>query len=262
MLKIQSLASGSKGNCTYIASERTSILVDIGISLRSLLARMKDANINPLSIGAILITHEHSDHIKGVAQFAGRFGCTVYIHKDAEKCFTRVGGINPDFVETFSQPFEVEDINVAAFPLPHDSEYCYGYTFKNKDAKISLATDLGAITPEAMQSMLGSQIVLLESNHDMVRLRANQKYPVWLKKRITSAKGHLSNNECCEGVATLAKAGLQQVILAHLSEENNSPTLAYDCMCEFLRERGLIEGRDIYVDVAEQNKVSIAFQID
>jgi len=221
---------------------------------------MKDANIEPLSVKAIVITHEHSDHIKGVAQFAGKFRCPVFIHKAAVKCFQHVGQIPMQLIQTFDDSFDVDDIRISFFPLPHDSEFCFGYSFQNAGAKISVATDLGSLPADAMNHMRGSQIVMIESNYDPIRLRASVKYPAWLKRRVRDT--HLSNNACCECVEELSKDGLQQVILAHTSQENNSPTLAYSCMCEFLQKRGIIEGEDIFVDVAEQDKVSIMFQVD
>lgn len=259
MLTIQALASGSKGNVTYIGSKTTNILVDVGLSLPDLIKRMQAAEIDPESIDAILITHEHGDHIAGLQAFLKKHKSKVYLHKDVVKLFANI----PDSqVETFDSNFKIGDINVSFFNVPHDSNFCFGYSFSCGTAKISLATDLGRITPETIMHMSSSQIVLLESNHCLVKLRQNQKYPAQLKRRITSSNGHLSNAATSLAVYELAKNNVQQVILAHLSEQNNSPNLAYSFVRDFLATKGIIEGKDIAIDVATQNKIGFKYQID
>ena len=285
MLKIQSLASGSKGNCTFVSNGSVRLLVDVGLRLPQLLARLESANIKPESISGILITHEHSDHIVGVWGFIKRFGCKLYVHESAKTCFLeKIGGLDEDLIVTFRNEFvingrcecvvvcecnlpkgkcrcvtfcdcEVLGLVVDSFPVPHDSNFCFGYTFKCGESKFSLATDLGTCSDATLQKMAGSQVVLLESNHCPVKLRANVKYPSWLKSRVAGSHGHLSNADCGRAIYKLASMGVEQVILAHLSEENNSPSLAYRVVKDFLEEKGLIEGEDIFIDVAEQNKV-------
>ena len=259
MLKIRTLASGSKGNVTYIASDTTAILVDVGLSLPALLKRMTAADIDPKTVNAVLITHEHSDHIAGLNAFVKKFASTVHIHELTTNLFAN---IPMEHINTFNTHFEIGDIAVDFFPLPHDSTFCFGYTFRNGDAKISLATDLGRITADILDKMAGSQIVLLESNHDMTKLSRNVKYPSWLKRRVSGSGGHLSNTAASLAVWELAKQKVQQVILAHISEENNTPTLAYSVICDFLASKGISEGTDISIDVATQHEVGVLFQID
>jgi phosphoribosyl 1,2-cyclic phosphodiesterase len=263
MLKIQPLASGSKGNCTYIASDDCGILVDIGLNLTDTLRRMEDANIDPKSVGAILITHEHSDHIKGVAAFVRKFKPRIYMPDNAMKVFKQfIGEFPTELLSTFNGRVDIGDIAVDCFPVPHDSKFCFGYAFTKGDCKISLATDLGQASRETIGKMSNSQIVMLECNHDMLKLHNNAKYPAWLKRRISGSFGHLSNSACSLAVYELVKLGVQQVILAHLSEENNTPTLAYSVVRDFLTAKGIAEGVDIAIDIAHQHKVGTVYQID
>ena len=263
MLKIQPLASGSRGNATLISDGVTNILVDIGLSLPILLKRLQAAEIDPATISAVVITHEHNDHIGGVARFVNRFGAKLYLHASACRCIAKkIPGLGAECIETFNKPFTVGEITVDFFSLPHDSEFCFGYIFQSGQGKISYATDLGSCGSDILQKMEGSQIVLLECNHCLVKLRHNVTYPHFLKKRIAGPLGHLSNDACCNAVYKLWQMGVRQVILAHLSKENNSPQVAYQTVARFLETKGLAEGTDIYIDVATQDEVGNVFQID
>jgi len=238
MLTVQTLASGSKGNATYIGSGTTKVLVDVGLALPAMLQRLESANIDGASIDAILITHEHSDHITGVGRFATKFGTIVYVHESAFDAFMkRAKSVPQHQVQLFDAPFTIGDIDVDFFPLPHDSSFCFGYTFTCGESKFSMATDLGFMRDDIYEKMLGSQIVLLESNHDMNKLSLNKKYPDWLKRRIAGRTGHLSNQSAGVAAARLFQQGTGQIILGHLSEENNSPTLAYRVVSDFVGEK-------------------------
>ena len=259
VLKIQTLASGSRGNAVYIASEKTHILVDVGLNLHQLKKRLETAKINPNIIDAVLVTHEHADHVLGLGAFLTKYNAMLYLHAATRPVFDY---INADKVLTFDGSFQIGDITVDFFPVPHDSRFCFGYTFTCGKHKISLATDLGRISDAIIERMNGSQIVMLECNHDIMKLQHNKRYPTVLKQRIMGSHGHLSNPSCALAVYRLAKMGVGQVILAHLSGENNSPALAYSFVRDFLGQRGVIEGRDIYIDVAHQDTPSVLFHLD
>ena len=263
MLKIQSLASGSKGNSTYVGSSEVSLLVDLGLGIRDIMARLKAARVAPESIQGIIVTHEHSDHVSGISAFLKRFSaCKLYVHKDAKECFVRrIGFVPDDRITVFSQPFSIGEIMVDFFSLPHDSEFCFGFTFTHGPAKVAIATDLGYASNDVLKKMAGAQVVVIEANHDIVKLGHNLKYPKWLKDRIAGNRGHLSNNACGEAVYKLASLGVLQVVLAHLSEENNSPTLAFSVVSKFLASKGIFEGTDISIDVASQHEVGMAYEI-
>jgi len=254
MLKIQSIASGSQGNCTYIASDTTHILVDIGLSLREVTSRLRSVDINPETITAILITHEHNDHIHGVANFAKKMGATIYMPKG-------FGHLVDAPSTSFDDTFQIGDITVSFCPVPHDSKFCYSYAFTKDDSKVALATDLGKATPQLLDHLSGSQVVLLECNFDIVKLQNNVKYPMMLKRRIMGGTGHLSNTAASLAIYELAKSGVDQIILAHLSQKNNSPNLAFNTVVDFLRTKGIIEGKDIAIDVASQDRPGRAFII-
>jgi phosphoribosyl 1,2-cyclic phosphodiesterase len=261
MLKIQTLSSGSGGNITFVGSATTNILVDIGLSLPQTLKRLEKANIDPKTIGAILITHEHSDHILGVSAFVKKFGVKVYCHTHTKKVLKKYIEIDDDHFVEFDGSFSVGDIAVNFFTIPHDSAFCFGYTFTVNDTTVGIATDIGKMTPTIIANLSLCQLVVLESNHDKEKLRCNTKYPFWLKRRISGDHGHLSNNECASTILQLSKHNVGQVILAHLSHENNSPTLAYTTVKEFLSKHNVVEGRDIFIDIAPQDTVGNIFNI-
>ncbi|MCL2846456.1 MAG: MBL fold metallo-hydrolase [Firmicutes bacterium] len=264
MLKLQSIASGSKGNVTYIASDTTQIFCDVGLSLPTLLKRLLTTTIDPNMVDGIVITHEHSDHINGLKKFMAKFPrATLFLHADAVSIMENViGAIDINRLHTFSESFAIGDIEIDFFPLPHDSRFCFGYTFRNADCRVGVATDLGTLPPTAIQKLAGCQVVLLESNHDMVKLQHNVKYPNWLKRRITGPTGHLSNTACGAAVYRLLREGVQQVILAHLSQENNCPNIAMATVREFLTSKGVCCQNDIQIDVAHQDRVGDVYHVN
>jgi phosphoribosyl 1,2-cyclic phosphodiesterase len=259
---IQPLASGSSGNMIYVASGATHILVDIGLNFKQTIARLKSAGIDPKEINAVLVTHEHRDHISGVADFLKKYPAYLYIHEIALECFlSYIPNIKPEQIHTFDDEFDIGDISVDFFPLPHDSEYCFGYSFSHNGCKVSMATDLGMMNEHIYQKMSGSQAVLLECNHDLIKLQNNVRYPWFLKKRIASNKGHLSNCACGLAVYKLALLGVEHIILAHLSQKNNTPTLAYKVVADFLASKGVIAGKDITMSVASQDEVGSVYEV-
>ena len=251
-MRIVSLCSSSKANCTYIENNGEGVLVDVGCSykfLRDGLARI-DRTVS--DIKAIFITHEHSDHIAGLLQVTKNTDIPIYasegtLHRiiSEKKIFTDVNLHTAE--EISSAPV---DMDIKAFHTPHDSAESMGYTFTSNGTKIAICTDVGHITQEVRENLLGSRFVLLESNYDLNMLTRNLKYPPQLKERIRSDRGHLSNPDCGVFTRELIKSGTTSLLLGHLSQENNTPELAYNNITEALSFIGAKLNRDYMLDVA------------
>lgn len=252
-MRIINLSSGSDGNLTYFEDGDKKILLDVGLSCTETLKRLELIKINPKDLTAILITHEHNDHIKGLDIFASKFNIPVYAHdkvwQGLEEKLKKVSFSNR---KRFDGPFCFEETSITPIHLPHDVE-CFGYSFSHDDKKISVVTDLGHLNDNILHSLKGSQIVYIESNYDRQMLLSGTKYPLTLKRRIDGPNGHLSNLDCATGIEFLAKTGTRQIILSHLSKENNTPSLAYNTIKDKIANAGIIEGVDIKIDVASTN---------
>ena len=256
------LGSGSKGNCIYVGYGNTHILVDAGLSLRRIEKSLAALGVN---IGcdnlSVLVTHEHSDHVKSLAALYEKYSPAVYASADSQKGIIAACGNYADkFVFFDMQDFFAGEFTVTPFKVSHDVP-CVGYTLSAGGKNVSIVTDIGKVTPAVLKSITGSDLVVLESNHDVEMLKRNVKYSAFLKKRILSDRGHLSNDDCAEAACLLAASGTKQIVLAHLSEENNCPELAFETVCKKLESRGYTEGRDVKIDVAEQNALSALYDI-
>ena len=262
-MKIVTLGSGSKGNSTYLETEKVKVLIDAGLTIKQLEERLLSLLINPSDIDAILLTHEHSDHTKGLFQFAKKYKTKIYAHnylwQVLQKKLTEFNV--SDQIIFFSDDFTILDLTVTSFELPHDATYCVGFSFINNGKKISIATDLGHTNPRIIEKLKNSSLLILEANHDETLLMQNPKYPIYLKNRIASKRGHLSNLSAAKIILELIEHNVTQVILAHLSEENNAPEMAYNTIKEFLKTYGVEEGKHIFVDVATQHKVGNVFNL-
>ena len=249
-MKVCNLSSGSDGNATYVESSTTKVLVDCGLSCKEIEKRLALLGVLGEDIDAILVTHEHSDHIKGIDVFAGKFGTKVYVHKDGLYPLMKKLKKNHN-VEVFDDAaFFVGNLKVLPIEVPHDVERCTGYVIYEDKKKISIFTDLGHTTKEILQNLYNSNLVFLEANHDPDILSQNPRYPIYLKKRILGNNGHLSNLACANAIIDLATNGCKQFVLAHLSTENNSPDLAYDFITDILASNGIVEGTHIRIDIA------------
>jgi len=249
MLNLISLFSSSKGNCTYVCSDNTKILIDIGVSTKRLVESLNAKQINPEEIQGILITHEHSDHIKGIKVFSKRYNVPVFASKNTWPTLVSLD-IKNDLKNDFEPniKFTIGDIDVLPFSIPHDAIDPCGFNLMCKKEKVTIATDIGHITPSLLASFENSQTILLESNHDINMLRAG-KYPYLLKQRIIGNYGHLSNITSAETVEYLIKKGTKKFILAHLSEDNNVPSLALATVKSRLSTNN-IDLTDISIEVA------------
>ncbi len=262
-MKVVTLASSSKGNCILVFNENTKILIDAGIKLAEINAKLKALNIEPGEINAILVTHEHSDHVKSVGAMCRKFGTRVYVFNEAKQEIVKTFGNVDEFkiVETFLVPFQIGEFIIKPFKVPHDSKCCVGYSISENDKKISIATDIGFVSGEILSELKGSLLVVLESNHDEQMLIDNPNYPAILKNRILSNHGHLSNINCAKAIEYLCGFGLKQVVCAHLSEENNTPSLCFNTIKKYLFNKNIIVGENVKVDIASPNKIGTIFNI-
>lgn len=252
MVKLCSLFSSSSGNCTFVSSGNTRVLVDIGVSCKNVVRELNHINEVPEDIQAILITHEHTDHIKGAGIFARRYKTPIYATAETWQAMERGLGTVPEHCIKIIDKTQIEaigDIGVKAFCIPHDAVDPVGYSFYAGEKKITTATDLGHISSEVEVNLAGSIAVLLESNHDVSMLR-NGPYPYALKQRILSDYGHLSNDNCAKLALRLVKQGTSRLVLGHLSAENNRPDLAYRTACDVFEAAGVRVGQDVQLNVA------------
>lgn len=227
------LASGSKGNSTVVASSSTRLLVDCGLSCKETCARLLKAGISPETIDAILITHEHSDHVSGVHVMAKKFRLPVFMtgptHATWQRYFKDSAGnaVRAERLEVFQpgRAFQVGDIEVMPFTIPHDAADPVGFTFLAEGVKLGVATDLGYIAQNVKDHLRGCHGLMIESNHDIEMLRIGP-YPWSVKQRVLSRVGHLSNDALAEFLASDYDGDAAFLILAHLSEQNNHPEIA------------------------------------
>ncbi len=212
---------------------------------------LTDREIDPKTIGGIFITHEHIDHVNAVRILATNNGIPVYATEGTLEALEESGVLNGKFPVNVmpEEGVAVGDLFIKSFKTPHDSRESCGYTVTLPDGqKAAIATDIGHMTEEIMQNLKGSGLVMLESNHDEGMLR-NGPYPYYLKRRILSDVGHLSNNACAEAVTELLKSGTVRFFLGHLSRDNNFPALAYETSASALKTIGAVEGRDFFLEV-------------
>ena len=255
-LEICTLASGSKGNCTYLRYGDTSILIDQGLSLKELRVRANYRGIDLSQTDALFVTHEHSDHVKGVGAFARAYDTPVYIPAACMGNFKTEDGDERYFVPNeYDGEVAVKGLSIKPFRVPHDAHYTVGYRISTGKEDVAIATDLGFVSDGTLAKLVGCKAVVLESNHDPLMLEGG-RYPRMLKARIAGKNGHLSNDACAETVAALAYNGTEKIVLAHLSEENNTPELAFEASRELLAKRGIKEGDDVLLFVADQFKPS------
>ncbi|MCI8351061.1 MAG: MBL fold metallo-hydrolase [Oscillospiraceae bacterium] len=221
------LSSGSSGNSAYLRVGETALLLDAGISCRRILSALRSLGERPETLRGILITHEHIDHIRGLFTLTKQLRLPVYAPPAvADYLIDSDAVYDPWLVKPLEGPFSLGELGVVPFPVSHDSLDCSGYRISlPSGASLGYATDLGGVPPRVLESLLGCETVVLESNYDEAMLDAGP-YPYSLKRRIKSQSGHLSNEDCSDTLVKLAASGSRQFVLAHLSKENNLPDLA------------------------------------
>lgn len=238
MLKCCSLYSGSSGNCFFIQSEQTKILIDAGVSCKKIeTALQTDFNLSLSNIDAIFVTHEHVDHTKSLNLISSKYNLPVYASKGTWNALTeKTQKISIDNKKIFEldKSFEFNDLRIFPFSTPHDAAEPCGFNIYNNNSKISIATDLGYIDDKIFNNLKNSSFLMLESNYEPNILRVSS-YPYRLKQRIMSKSGHLSNNDASDTISKLINYGLKDVLLIHLSKENNVPEIAYETVIEKLK---------------------------
>lgn len=261
-LEVCSLASGSSGNSIYVATDKKKVLVDAGLSGKRVSERLDKISVDGSELDAILVTHEHGDHIKGVGILSRRFNLPIYAtEKTWAAAKEDLGKINPKHRCRINKGgLSLGDLEIESFEIPHDAVDPVGFTLRNKNKKVSIATDIGYMTEEIMANLKGSNLVILESNHDLEMLKAGP-YPWSLKQRIMSKEGHLSNDDAAATVVELVKNSVERILLAHLSKDNNVPQLAHLTVKNMIIDAGMELGRDLQLDFAYRNEVSNLFQV-
>ncbi len=238
MVKLVSLSSGSCGNVIFIEAGRTKVLIDAGTALNYMGRQLGLMGVKFEEIDAILLTHEHSDHIRSAAAVSRRFGVEVF--GNAETLDALPAGFQRAHVRVFptDHPFELGALTIKAIPHSHDSRAPVGFCVMYRDKKVCVATDLGRVTPVVKDALADADAIVIEANHDMEML-ATGRYPRRLKDRIAGTRGHLSNVTAARTLAEVATGREQKVLLAHLSDENNTPQSALGTVRRILSDSGV-----------------------
>ncbi len=255
--------SGSSGNSLFLQAGNTRLLIDAGLSAKSIVSALDLLDVCPADLDGILITHEHSDHIRGAGAMSRKFNLPVYASEGTWQAMAaKLGDVasKNQRIFTANEDFYVRDIGVMPFSIPHDAADPVGFSLMYQGRKVSTATDLGHIQPQWMRAVAGSDILLLESNHDLRMLEAG-RYPQYLKSRIRGRKGHLSNDDCGKALCALAASGVRTCILGHLSEENNLPELAYQTVRDALGTERIQCGVDFCLDIAWRDRIGNVYTI-
>lgn len=236
MLKFCSLYSGSTGNSSLVQNDNTCILVDAGVSGIKIIEALNSININIEQISAILVTHEHSDHIKSIGTLSKKYNIPVFANKETWNAMPQEANKVPlECQKTFEidSNFSIGSLDIHPFSIPHDAANPCGFNIFGSNKKISIATDVGHVTPSIFTNLQNSSFILLESNYDPEVLKCSS-YPYQLKTRIAGPNGHLPNKEAGDTISKLINSGLKSVMLGHLSKENNFPELAEQTVLEEL----------------------------
>ena len=260
------MGSGSSGNCYYLKTEKCSILIDAGIPIRNTKRVLRQYGFSLEAVDAIFVTHDHADHIKAVGAMANDLEKPIYA---TEKVHI---GINNNYCTTAKvlessrrylykgEACQLGDLTITPFEVSHDSSDCVGYKIQHEDLTFCLATDVGEITLPVAEAIGQANYLVLEANHDEEML-AQGPYPNYLKGRIRSSRGHLSNRQCADALVTYASPALRQVWLCHLSEENNHPELARKTVEAVLRSYGIIAGTDFGLEILNRQTPTGTFEL-
>ncbi len=245
------LGSGSAGNCTYLETSETRLLIDAGFSGRQIRKRLETIARAPEGLHGIIITHEHSDHISGLVGLAAKINVPIYCNRLTKQAIEAQLEIKIDCrIFNTGDTFEVGDVTVDTFSVPHDAYDPCNFLLRTSDGNIGFLTDLGHVTKMVLERVRSANVLLMESNHDVKMLQDDMRRPWSLKQRILSRHGHLSNESAAEAVAQIASAELRHIYLGHISRDCNTPQIAHRVMTEKLKSIGASHMR---VEVALQD---------
>lgn len=260
-MELCSIASGSSGNCIYVGSANTHVLVDTGLSGKRTESGLNSIDRTLAEMDAILITHEHSDHVKGLGVLARKYELPIYATAgtiEAVQQMQSLGTVPDDLFQEIQpdETFSVGDLDILPFAISHDAAQPVGYRLECAGKSVGIATDLGEYSDYTVEKLQHLDALLLEANHD-VRMLQVGSYPYYLKQRILSEKGHLSNENAGQLLSRLLHDNLKAVFLGHLSRENNYDMLAYETVCaEVDGTQNDYRARDFYIQVAQREQVS------
>lgn len=248
------LASGSKGNCIFVGTEQTKLLIDAGLSAKKTAEKLAEINVDLSDIDAILVTHEHSDHIQGLRMLALKMGIPVFANSGTAKGIVEALHDCPKFkIFSTGETFEYGDLEIHPFSIQHDTSDPVAFTIKTAGLKLGFCADLGFVTTLVQKQLEGCDYLYLESNHEETMVHASPR-PMVYKQRVLGRSGHLSNTACGELLAKITHPNLKHVHLAHLSEECNTPEKAISVIKQILKENHI----DLDMTVAPQHLVSKA----
>lgn len=265
-MRMCSIASGSSGNCIYVGSDNSHLLIDTGISKKRIEEGLNKLEIKGDELDGILITHEHSDHIKGLGVFSRKYEIPIYatpgtiagIKESSSLGKMPEGLLHPIKAD---HPFQLGELDVHPFAISHDANEPSGYRFEQDGKKIAVATDLGKYDEYTVENLKDLNAVLLESNHDIHMLEVGP-YPYYLKQRVLGDRGHLSNELSGRLLCDILHNNLQSVLLGHLSKENNYEELAYETVkLEVTLGQNPYKGDDIPIAVAKRDQVSAVIEV-
>lgn len=260
-MRFLSIASGSSGNCTYIGTRNTHILVDTGIAYKRMMAGLNEIDVAGEDLTGILITHEHIDHVAGLGVLSRKLGVPIYASHGTVQALRHIGTLG-DIDESLyheipaDQAFTVGDLTVTPFANSHDAAEPFGYRVEAREASVAVCTDLGVYTADTVEKLKNLDAVLLEANHDIRMLQVGP-YPYALKQRILGERGHLSNEASGRLLGEILHDHMQYILLGHLSKENNLPALAYEAVrLEITMGDCCYDGDDFPILVADRDHPS------
>lgn len=250
-MKYCSIASGSSGNCHYIGYKDTNILIDAGLSGKRITKGLDEIDIDANKLNGIFVTHEHSDHIKGIGVLSRKYDLPIFVnYKTWNAIKEKIGKVKEENIKIFEndKEYAIGDMGIKPFSITHDAVDPVGFKLTDGKKAISVATDIGHVSDNIKENLLGSKLIILESNYDKEMLLMGS-YTYALKKRVMSNIGHLSNEAAAKFAVELIKNGAENLLLAHLSRENNFPALAFETSNHILTENGMKIGKDANLEI-------------